>query len=96
MQYFTKQGLAQFGKHRGKHYSKLPKSYLSWCTENIKHFNEHLEAAKLGISLASNKPPSRMKSSCGSGLSVSNRGFRPPNPNRFQSRAKRTVNATLH
>lgn len=94
MNYFTKQGNLNFGKHRGKHHSKVPTQYLNWCCKTIKHFNEYLEAAKHGISLNSDKQQSPMKSACGNG-SVANKWFRPPNPKRFQSRAKRIVGATL-
>ncbi len=42
---FFKAGIVSFGKYSGKHATKLPASYCSWASENLKGFEAELEVA---------------------------------------------------
>jgi len=94
MQYFTENGELIIGKHKGKLFADLPKQYLKWAKKNLPKFKEQLRAIRNGKRITYLEAPMPMKSSCGHGT-MANKGFRPPNPKRFQSRAKRIVGATL-
>ena len=95
MKYFTDNGTFLIGKHKERPYTALPKSYVKWAKENLKGFTMEYE----WLLLTKPSPPlagkSQWKSSCGNGT-ISNKTLRPPQPNRFKSRSKRIVGATLH
>lgn len=82
------------GKHKGKPFADLPKQYVQWAKKKLPKFKEQLKAISKGKRITHLDAPMPIKSACGNGT-IANKGFRPPNPNRFQSRAKRIVGATL-
>jgi hypothetical protein len=94
MQYFTKSGEFTIGKHKGKLAPDLPRQYVKWAKKNLTGFKEQLKAITKGKLITHLDAPMPIKSACGFGT-ISSKTLRPPNPNRFQSRAKRIVNATL-
>lgn len=94
MQYFTKSGEFTIGKHKGKLFADLPRQYVKWAKKNLPQFREQLKAISNGKRITHLDAPMTIKSACGNGT-ISNKGFRPPTPKRFTSRAKRIVGATL-
>ena len=94
MQYFTENGELTIGKHKGKLFADLPKNYVKWAKKNLPKFKEQLKAITKGKRITHLDAPMPIKSACGFGT-ISSKGLRKPNPNRFTSRAKRIVGATL-
>jgi uncharacterized protein (DUF3820 family) len=95
MQYFSETGQIQIGKHKGKLFVDLPRQYVKWAKKNLPQFKEQLKAISNGKRITHLDALMPLKSSCGNGT-ISNKGFRPPNPKRFQSKAKRIAGATLN
>jgi len=94
MQYFKANGEMTIGKHKGKLFPDLPRQYVQWAKKNLPRFKEQLRAISKGKRITHLDAPLPIKSSCGNGT-IANKGFRPPNPKRFASRAQRIVGATL-